>query len=102
MTLEVPLGSIRAAFQGVIPSPVATASADGEPHSTYLSIVWYVDEERIAGLGIEIVDLGLVAWVEYAGHAVADLDRRGHVGDPGRRQPRRVLCPTDPGRELVA
>lgn len=48
MTLEVPLGSIRAAFQGVIPSPVATASADGEPHSTYLSIVWYVDEERIA------------------------------------------------------
>ena len=48
MTFEVPLGSIRAAFQGVIPSPVATASADGEPHSTYLSIVWYVDEERIA------------------------------------------------------
>jgi adenylate cyclase len=48
MTLEVPLGSIRSAFQGVIPSPVATASADGQPHSTYLSIVWYVDEERIA------------------------------------------------------
>jgi adenylate cyclase len=48
MTLEVPLGSIRGAFQGVIPSPVATASADGRPHSTYLSIVWYVDEGRLA------------------------------------------------------
>lgn len=46
--LDVPLESIRSAFQGVIPSPVATASAAGEPHSTYLSIVWYVDEERIA------------------------------------------------------
>ena len=48
MTLEVPLDSIRGAFQGVIPSPVATASVDGHPHSTYLSIVWYVDEDRIA------------------------------------------------------
>lgn len=47
-TLDVPLESIRPAFQGVIPSPIATASASGEPHSTYLSIVWYVDEERIA------------------------------------------------------
>ena len=46
--LDVPLESIRSAFQGVIPSPVATASAAGEPHSTYLSIVWYVDRERIA------------------------------------------------------
>ena len=35
-------------FQGVIPSPIATASADGQPHTTYLSIVWHVDEERIA------------------------------------------------------
>ena len=46
--LDVQLQSIRSAFQGVIPSPIATASASGEPHSTYLSIVWYVDEERIA------------------------------------------------------
>jgi len=47
-TLEVPLESIRPAFQGVIPSPIATASLDGSPNSAYLSIVWYVDEERIA------------------------------------------------------
>jgi len=45
---EVPLGAIRNAFQGVIPSPIATASASGEPHTTYLSVVRYVDEERIA------------------------------------------------------
>ncbi len=47
-SLEVALSSIRPAFQGVIPSPIATASADGVPNCTYLSIVWYVDEERIA------------------------------------------------------
>jgi GAF domain/Pyridoxamine 5'-phosphate oxidase len=43
----VPLGSIRPAFQGIIPSPVGTASSLGVPNSTYLSIVWYVDEERL-------------------------------------------------------
>ena len=57
--LEVPLESIRSAFQGVIPSPVATASASGEPHSTYLSIVWYLDEERIA-LSIQFMGTTLV------------------------------------------
>jgi hypothetical protein len=46
--LDVPLGSIRAALQGIIPTPIATVSADGVPNSTYVSIVWYVDEERIA------------------------------------------------------
>lgn len=45
--LDVPLGSIRAAFQGAIPSPIATVSTDGVPNSTYLSVVWYIDEERI-------------------------------------------------------
>lgn len=46
--LEIPLSSIRAAFQGVIPTPIATASPDGTPNSSYLSIVWFVDDERIA------------------------------------------------------
>ena len=46
--LEVSLASIRPAFQGVIPSLIATASADGVPNSAYLSIVWYVDDERVA------------------------------------------------------
>lgn len=46
--LEVPLDSIRPAFQGIIPSPIATASAQGIPNSTYLSIIWYIDEERVA------------------------------------------------------
>lgn len=46
--LEVPLESIRPAFQGVIPSPIATASRLGVPNSTYLSVIWYIDEERIA------------------------------------------------------
>ena len=46
--LEIPLSSIRAAFQGVIPTPIATASLDGTPNSSYLSIVWFVDDERIA------------------------------------------------------
>lgn len=46
--LEVPLDRIRAAFHGAIPSAIATASADGVPNSTYVSIVWHLDEERLA------------------------------------------------------
>lgn len=46
--LEVPLERISAAFEGVVPAPIATVSADGVPNSTYVSIIWYVDEERIA------------------------------------------------------
>lgn len=46
--LAVALESILPAFQGQIPTPIATASADGTPNCTYLSIVWYIDEERIA------------------------------------------------------
>ncbi len=46
--LEVSLESIRPAFDGMIPSPIATSSARGVPNCTYLSIIWYVDEERIA------------------------------------------------------
>lgn len=46
--LDVPLEGIRAGFQGVIPSPIATASANGVPNSTYVSIIWYLDEERLA------------------------------------------------------
>lgn len=35
-------------FQGLIPSPFATCSADGIPNVTYMSIVHYVDSERVA------------------------------------------------------
>jgi hypothetical protein len=46
--LEVPLESILACFQGVIPSPFATCAADGTPNITYMSIVRHVDSERVA------------------------------------------------------
>jgi hypothetical protein len=46
--LEVPLESILACFQGVIPSPFATCAADGTPNITYLSIIRYVDSDRVA------------------------------------------------------
>lgn len=46
--LSVPLESIRPCLQGVIPSWVATCSADGVPNATILSIVRYVDFERVA------------------------------------------------------
>ncbi len=46
--LETPLASIRGALRGVVPSAIATTSADGVPNVTYLSIVSYVDEERVA------------------------------------------------------
>ena len=44
----VPLESIRACLAGVIPSPLATCAADGTPNISYMSIVKYVDPERIA------------------------------------------------------
>jgi adenylate cyclase len=46
--LGVPLRSIMPAFQGVIPSPVATVSTDGTPNITYVSVVRYLDDERVA------------------------------------------------------
>jgi adenylate cyclase len=46
--LDVPLRSILPAFQGVVPSPVATVAADGTPNITYVSVVRYVDDERVA------------------------------------------------------
>jgi hypothetical protein len=45
---DVDLRSIRGSLQGVIPAPIATCSADGMPNVTFLSIVAYVDEERVA------------------------------------------------------
>jgi hypothetical protein len=44
----VPLEAIRPCLQGVIPSHIATCSADGVPNVTVLSIVHYVDAERVA------------------------------------------------------
>jgi adenylate cyclase len=46
--LAVPLESIRACFEGVIPSPLATCAPDGTPNVTYMSIVHYVDADRVA------------------------------------------------------
>ena len=45
---EVDLRPLRASLQGVIPSPFATCSAVGMPNVTYLSLVAYVDAERVA------------------------------------------------------
>lgn len=45
---SVALDRIRPAFEGVLPSTVATCSADGIPNISFLSIVRRVDAERIA------------------------------------------------------
>jgi hypothetical protein len=42
------LEELVSCFQGVIPSPVATCSADGEPNVTYLSQVYFVDSKHVA------------------------------------------------------
>lgn len=48
MTGPVALESILGCLQGVIPSALATCAPDGTPNITYLSIVQYVDPERVA------------------------------------------------------
>jgi adenylate cyclase len=48
VTSPVALESILPCLQGVIPSPFATCAADGTPNITYMSIVHYVDSERVA------------------------------------------------------
>jgi adenylate cyclase len=45
---SVPLESIRACFAGVIPTHFATCSADGTPNVITVSLVHYVDSERVA------------------------------------------------------
>jgi len=44
----VSLESIRTCLEGVIPSPLATCAPDGTPNISYMSIVRYVDPERVA------------------------------------------------------
>jgi hypothetical protein len=46
--LSVPLESIGPCLQGVLPSWLVTCSAEGVPNATIISIVRYVDSERVA------------------------------------------------------
>jgi hypothetical protein len=42
------LDELRSCFEGLIPSIIATAAADGTPNVTHLSKVHYVDESHVA------------------------------------------------------
>lgn len=46
--MSIRLSDLSACFEGVIPSIIATASADGMPNISYLSHVVRVDEEHVA------------------------------------------------------
>ncbi|KAA9382984.1 GAF domain-containing protein [Neorhizobium galegae] len=46
--MNLRLSDLSACFEGVIPSIIATASADGMPNISYLSHVMRVDEEHVA------------------------------------------------------
>jgi hypothetical protein len=46
--VSIPLDAVpRACFEGLIPSPFATCSADGTPNITYMSIVHLIDADRV-------------------------------------------------------
>ena len=38
----------KLAMQGTVPSVLATCGADGVPNITYVSQIWYVDDEHVA------------------------------------------------------
>jgi hypothetical protein len=40
--------AMRPAMHGVIPTCIATAAPDGEPNVTYISQVWFVDDQHLA------------------------------------------------------
>ena len=42
------LAELAPCFQGLVPSVIATAGADGEPNVTYLSHVYLIDAQHIA------------------------------------------------------
>jgi adenylate cyclase len=48
VTEPVALESILSCFRGVIPAAFATCGPDGVPNITYMSIIQYVDSERVA------------------------------------------------------
>ncbi len=47
MTEPIALESIMSCFRGVIPSSFATCASDGTPNISYMSVVHYVDSERV-------------------------------------------------------
>lgn len=46
--MTVRLDSLTDCMQGVVPSLIATSSRHGEPNVTYLSHIYYVDEQHVA------------------------------------------------------
>jgi adenylate cyclase len=46
--MNVPLESLTACFQGIIPAQLFTCSSDGVPNAAYLSHVEYVDSRHVA------------------------------------------------------
>jgi hypothetical protein len=39
---------IKPAMQGLVPSTLVSCSLDGEPNTTKISQVWYLDENHVA------------------------------------------------------
>ena len=46
--MEIKLEDLHPAFQGVTPSEITTCSAAGEPNTTAISQVYYVDSNHVA------------------------------------------------------
>ena len=45
---SLPLEDLWACFQGIVPAALSTCAADGTPNITFISQVYYVDQEHVA------------------------------------------------------